>query len=126
MSLVRCISKPYVYTFYVLVKFFIDEWRACLVMCVFQFLIVAGLVCGVAFATGHTPLLISKTNIVLVALIIYALTQYFLVRGHRWKQYKSEFDQYSKLKSRVASIAVWSSIVLGGFGAISLIKTVVR
>ena len=81
MSLVRCIAKPYVYTFYVLVKFFIDEWRASLVMCVFQFLIIAGLVCGVALATGHTPLLISKTNLGLVTLIIYALTQFSWFAG---------------------------------------------
>jgi hypothetical protein len=126
MSLIRWIEKPYVYIFYVLLRFYVDEWRATLVMCVFQFLIIGGLVCAIALATGHSLLLISKSTLVVVAIVIYALTQIVLVRGHLWKRYKSEFDQYSRAKSRIATIAVWVGIVVVSVASVSLIKTVVR
>jgi len=49
--------------FYVIARFFVDEWRAVVVMSVFQSILIEGLVCGVALAMGHTPLLIPKLTL---------------------------------------------------------------
>jgi hypothetical protein len=124
MTVLQCIEKPYVYVFYVLVEFFVDEWRAVLVMTVFQGILIGGLVCGVALVTGHTPLLIPKLTLAVGTLVVYAVTQYVLVR--RVQRYKAEFDQYSRAKSKMASVAVWCGFVLATYAGISLIKSVIH
>jgi TctA family transporter len=95
-------------------------------MTVFQTIFIGGLVCGAALVTGHTPLLISKPTLVIVTLVVYAITQYLLVRKHWWQVYKPEFDRYPKAKSNIASTVVWGGFVMAGFAGISLIKTALR
>jgi hypothetical protein len=70
MTLLHCIGKPYFYIFYVITKFFVDEWRAVLVMSVFQSILILGLVCVVALVTGRTPLLIPKLTLAIGTLVV--------------------------------------------------------
>src|ERR1700730_8555176 len=120
MPLVQSIEKPYYYVFYVIAKFYVQEWAAVLVMTVFQSILILGLVCGVALDTGHTPLLIPKLTLVVETLVVYAITQNVLV-GKRHRD-KAEVDLYSRAKSKMASVAVWCGFVLATYGGISLIK----
>jgi len=124
MTLVRWIEKPYYYVFYVIARFFVDEWRAVVVMSVFQSILIEGLVCGVALAMGHTPLLIPKLTLAVGALIVYAITQHVLVR--KLHRYKTEFDRYPKAKSKKASVAVWCGFVLATYAGISVIKAAIH
>jgi hypothetical protein len=126
MSLLRSIEKSYVYTFYVLVQFFTDEWRAALVMGVFQGILIEGLVCSVALGTGHTPLSITRPVVIIGGLVIYAITHYVLVRKHRWQRYEPEFKRYSKAKRTMASTAVWGGFALTSLVGIALIKEAIH
>jgi hypothetical protein len=126
MTVLRCIEKPYVCVFYVLVKFFGDEWRAVLVMSLFQGILIGALVCGVALVTGHTPLLIPKLTLAVGTLFVYAITPYVFVRKARWHRYKAEFDRYSRAKSKMASVAVWCGFVLATYAGISVIKAAIH
>jgi hypothetical protein len=126
MSLLQSIEKPYVFTFYVFVKFFTDEWRAVVVMTVFQAILIGGLVCGVALVTGHAPVLIPKSVLIIGGLAVYALTQFVLIRKQRWLRYKPEFERYSNTKRTTASIAVWTGLVLTSLAGIALIKAAIH
>jgi hypothetical protein len=126
MRFVQSLEKPYVYVFYVLKKFFIDDWRAALVMTVFQAIIIGGVVCGVALAAGYSSLLVPKITLVLGTLGIYGITQYMFVRKARLQRYRAEFDGYSSARSNMASIAVWVGFVLVAFAGVSLIKAVIH
>jgi hypothetical protein len=125
MYLIRRMEKVYVYIFYVLVKYFIYEWSAALVISVFQFIVVMGVVCGVALVTSHTPLSIPKLAGAIVYLVIYAVTQFALVRGHRWRRFQAEFEQYSKTKSHRARMAVWAGVEITSLGGIAIIKAAI-
>src|ERR1700690_3092181 len=112
MYLIRRIEKVYGYIFYVFVKYFTYEWSAALVISVLQFIVVMAVVCGIALVTNHTPLSISKLAVVIVSLVIYEVTQVVLVRGHRWRRFEAEFEQFSKTKSLRATMAVWTGLVV--------------
>ena len=73
-ALLLFLEKAYSYIFFVLMSFFIDEWRALLVMVVGQCIALGALICGVAIVAGHTPLLIPKPTLALGCLIVYGMT----------------------------------------------------
>ena len=122
MFLIRRLEKVYAYIFYVFVKDYTNEWGAALVMSVLQFIVAMGVVCGVALVTTHAPLSIPKVAVVIVSLVMYAVTHFVLVRGHRWRRFQAEFEQYSKTKSLRARMAVWAGVVVTSLGGIAIIK----
>jgi hypothetical protein len=122
MDLIRRIEKVHAYIFYVFVRDFTNEWGAALVISVLQFIMVLGVVCGVALVTKHTPLSIPKLVAAIVYFAIYVVTQFFLVRGHWWRRFQAEFEQFSKTKSDGARMAVWAGVVVTSLGGIAIIK----
>ena len=120
-ALLLFLEKAYSYIFFVLMSFFIDEWRALLVMVVGQCIALGALICGVAIVTGHTPLLIPKLTLALGCLIVYGMTT-ILIHQRRWLGYKEEFKKCSKKKRKAVNIAVWCLIVVVTVAGVGTIK----
>jgi hypothetical protein len=112
MTLIRSIEKSYVYTFYVFIKFLPEEWAAITLLTVFQVALTANLISGIAWAAGHPLLHVSKLEEIVLILCVYLFAHFTLIRRHRWRRYKPEFEKYSKAKQRIGSIAVWGGLAL--------------
>jgi hypothetical protein len=115
------LEKAYSYIFFVLMSFFIDEWRALVLMVVVQCIALEALIFAGAIVAGHTPLLIPKLNIALGCLIVYGMTA-ILIHQRRWLGYKEEFKKCSKKRRKAVNIAVWCLIVLVTAAGVSTIK----
>ena len=125
MHVMQRIEKVYVYIFFVFVKSIIDEGWAVVVMTLIQSVVVMGLACSIALATGHTPISIPKVATVIGYFVIYAITRFILIRRHRWRRYEAEFEQYSKTKANWARIAVWSGVVVTILAGVDIVKTAI-
>jgi hypothetical protein len=122
MHVIQRIEKLYVYIFYVFVRSFRSEEWSIVVMTLIQSVSLLGFACGIAIALGHTPISIPKLVMVIEYFFIYAITQFVLMRGNRWRRYQGEFEEYSKAKATRARIAVWCGVVAILLAGIDLIK----